>query len=288
MSHILLHSVEHAVLDSVKLIPFLFLTYILMEYIEHKTSQQTGVVLQKAGKVGPLLGGLAGAVPQCGMSAAASNLYAGRIITLGTLIAIFLSTSDEMLPIMLSNSVSMAVIGKILFLKAGIGIAAGFGIDLAIRFFGKKKTEELRIHDLCEQEHCNCENGVLKSAIRHTIHITIYVFLITLILNLGIECIGEDNLAQFILNKPILGPVLAGIIGLLPNCAASVVITQMFLDGLMNFGTMMSGLLVGAGVGIMVLLKVNEDKKESLKIIALLYAIGVVAGIVLNYSSLTL
>ena len=142
--------------------------------------------------------------------------------------------------------------------------------------------QEMKIHDFCEHEHCHCEDGVLKSALRHTLQIFLFVFLITVALNIGVEVIGEEKLADFILNKPILGPILAGMIGLLPNCAASVVITQMFLDGLMSFGTMMAGLLVGAGVGILVLLRVNEDKTESFKIIGALYSVGVLGGIFLN------
>ena len=140
----------------------------------------------------------------------------------------------------------------------------------------------MKIHDFCEHEHCHCEDGILKSAVRHTLQIFFFVLIITFALNIGIEFVGEESLANFILNKPVLGPVLAGIIGLIPNCAASVVITQMFLDGLMSFGTMMAGLLVGAGVGIMVLLRVNENRAESLKIIGILYLIGVMCGVLLN------
>lgn len=282
MSHILMHAMEHTIIDSIKLLPFLLLTYILMEYVEHKTGGQTGVLLKKAGKVGPFLGGVAGLIPQCGISAAASNLYAGRMISIGTLLAVFLSTSDEMLPIMLSKSVGVSLIIKVLLLKLGIAVVAGFLVDICISFFEKGKSHELKIHDLCEHEHCRCEDGVFRSACRHTIHIFLYVLIITFVLNLGIEWIGEENLSQFILNQPFFGPILAAVIGLIPNCAASVVITEMFLEGLMSFGTMMAGLLVGAGVGIMVLLRVNEDKKDSFKIIGLLYIIGVMAGVVLN------
>jgi hypothetical protein len=277
-----MQSLEHGIKDSIVLLPFLFVTYLIMEYVEHKTTGKTNQLLQKAGHVGPLIGGIAGIIPQCGISAAASNLYAGRLITMGTLLAVFLSTSDEMLPIMVSNAVEPALIGKILAVKTITGIAAGFLVDGFIRLIEKKPKEELKIHDICEHEHCRCNDGILKSALRHTLHIFAYILLITIVLNLGIAWIGEDNLAQFIMNRPLLGPVLSGIIGLIPNCAASVVITQMFLDGLMGFGTMMAGLLVGAGVGLMVLLRVNENKKESFRIILLLYAIGVIVGAGIN------
>lgn len=282
VSPMMLESIVEALADSVKLFPFLFLTYLLMEYVEHKTENRTRRVLEVSGSMGPLLGGIVGVVPQCGISAAASNLYAGRMITLGTLLAVYLSTSDEMLPIMISNAVPGSLIFKTLVLKAGIGIVLGFLVDLVLRYGLNREREALKIHSMCEHDHCHCEDGIVKPALHHTLHIFVYIVLISLVLNLGIAVIGEENLAAFILNKPVLGPMLAGIIGLIPNCAASVIITQMFLDGLMSFGTMMAGLLVGAGVGILVLLRVNEDKKESVRIILLLYVLGVAAGVLLN------
>lgn len=282
MTHILMHSLEHSFSDSLKILPFLFITYLIMEFLEKKTGEKTNLWLEKAGKAGPVAGGLLGVIPQCGMSTVASNLYAGRIISVGTLIAIYLSTSDEMLPIMISQSVDSTIIAKVLVIKVVIAIIAGFLVDFIYHKWKKEEHHEMKIHDFCEHEHCHCEDGVLKSAVRHTLQIFIFVLIITFALNIGIELVGEESLANFILNKPVLGPVLAGIIGLIPNCAASVVITQMFLDGLMSFGTMMAGLLVGAGVGILVLLRVNEDRRESLRIIGVLYLIGVLCGILLN------
>lgn len=282
MTHMLMHSLEHAFSDSLKILPFLFLTYLFMEYLEKKSGDRASKWLEKAGGAGPVFGSLLGVIPQCGMSAVASNLYAGRIISVGTLLAIFLSTSDEMLPVLLANSVHPITIGKILVCKIVIAMIAGFFVDILVKRLKRETDHEMKIHDFCEHEHCHCEDGVLKSALRHTIQIFVFILVITFALNLGIEYIGEENLAGFILNKPVLGPMLAGIIGLIPNCAASVVITQMFLDGLMSFGTMMAGLLVGAGVGILVLVRVNEKKKESLEIIGVLYLIGVVSGMLLN------
>ena len=282
MTHILLHSIEHAFKDSLKILPFLFLAYLLMEFLEEKTEDKTNVLLEKGGKWGPFIGGILGVIPQCGMSAVASNLYASRIISVGTLVAIFLSTSDEMLPVMLANSVEFSVIGKILLIKIGIAVTAGLLVDFSVKKLNMRQNVENRIHDFCEHEHCHCEEGILKSAIRHTVHVFCFIILITFVLNVGIELIGEEQLADFILNKPILGPVLAGIIGLIPNCAASVVITQMYLDSVITFGTMLSGLLVGAGVGTLVLLRVNEKKSESFKIIGVTYLIGIISGIVFN------
>lgn len=277
MAHILIHSIE----DSLKLLPFLFLTYLAMEYLEHHTSDKAKAAIQKSGKFGPVIGGLLGAVPQCGFSAAASNLYAGRIITLGTLIAIFLSTSDEMLPILISESVPMGTILRILGWKVAVGIVVGIIIDLLIRRKGEE--HEMDIHHMCEHEHCHCEKqGVLRSAISHTLQIFLFIFLITLVLNIVLHTGGEDVLAGLIFNRPILGALIAGLVGLIPNCASSVLITQLYLQGAMSFGAMMAGLLVGAGVGVLVLFKVNDDKKECVRIIALLYVIGVAAGILLE------
>ncbi len=277
--HTLIHILEHTLIDSLKLIPFLFLTYMVMEYLEHMTGDKTQKIVKKAGKWGPLFGGILGAAPQCGFSAAASNLYAGRVITLGTLIAIYLSTSDEMLPILISEKAPVSLIGKILLAKVLIGAAAGFLIDV----FLPGKEEHEHIHDLCEQEHCHCEKGIIRSAISHTLQITLFIILITFALNLVLEFVGEDALANLILNRPVLGPVLAGVVGLIPNCASSVVLTQLYLQGALGLGSMMAGLLVGAGVGLLVLFRVNHDKKENLKILGLLYLIGVMSGIVIEF-----
>lgn len=268
--------------DCVKLLPFLFLTYLAMEYIEHKAGERINETIKKSGKCGPLIGSILGAFPQCGFSAAASNLYAARIITLGTLISIYLSTSDEMLPILISEQAGAALICKILAAKVIIGMAAGFLIDIVRNMFLKKEKEALQIEQLCEHHHCHCEEGIVKSAFRHTVEIFIYLLIITFILNILITLIGEDFLANLLLNRPVIGEAIAGLVGLIPNCAASVAITQLYLNGILNEGAMMSGLLVGAGVGILVLLRVNDRPKENARIIALLYVIGVAAGIIVD------
>ena len=274
--------VEDALIDSIKLIPFLFVTYLVMEYIEHKTKDKTKEAIKKSGKFGPLIGSLLGIVPQCGFSVAATNLYAARVITLGTLIAIYLSTSDEMLPILLSEAVPITTILKILGVKLIIGIIAGFLIDFVLRIKNKNQIEEEKIVDLCEKDHCHCEHGIFKSALKHTANIFIFILLITLVINIIIFFIGEDRLGSFLQNQPILGPIIAGLLGLIPNCAASVIITQMFLDNVISVSTMISGLLVGAGVGLAVLFKTNKGIKENIKIVMLLYCIGVVSGILLE------
>ena len=278
-----MHSLEHALKDSFKILPFLLLTYLVMEFLEEQTGEKTNLWFQKAGKWGPVLGGCLGIIPQCGISAVASNLYAGRIISVGTLMAVFLSASDEMVPVMLANGSHLSVIAKIVIIKMVIAIIVGFIIDYTVKVMSFKQKVENRIHDFCEHEHCHCEDGIMKSAIRHTTKVFFFVFLITFVFNTGIEIIGEEALMNFILNKPILGPVLSAFIGLIPNCASSVVITQMYLEGMITFGTLLSGLLAGAGVGILVLLRVNERKKESIIIISVLYLIGVSWGVFFNF-----
>ena len=282
----MLEIIEHTLIDSIKLLPFLFLTYLLMEYIEHKTKEKTKETIKKSGKFGPLIGGILGIVPQCGFSVSATNLYAARVITLGTLIAVYLSTSDEMLPIFISEAVPISTILKILGIKLLIGVFAGFIIDLVIRFVKKEKQEDEKIVDLCEKEHCHCEKGIVKSALKHTINIFIFIVIITFIINLVIYFIGEDTIAGFLRNQPILGPVIAGIIGLIPNCASSVILTQMYLENVISAATMISGLLVGAGVGLAVLFKTNKGIKQNLKITALLYVIGVLSGIVIGLTGI--
>ena len=274
--------IQETLIDSIKLIPFLFITYLIMEYIEHKTKEKTKQTIQKSGKWGPFIGSILGIFPQCGFSVSATNLYAARVITLGTLIAVYLSTSDEMLPIFLSEAVPIDIIFKVLGIKLIIAMIAGFAIDFVLRWRNKDKEENQKIVDLCEKEHCHCEHGIVKSALTHTIHITIFIILITFLINMVIHFVGEDVIAGFLMNKPILGPILAGLLGLIPNCASSVILTQMYLENVISAATMISGLLVGAGVGLVVLFKMNKGIKENLKIVVLLYAIGVISGIVLE------
>lgn len=270
-------------IDSVRLLPFLFVTYLVMEYLEHKTGDKMQQAIRSAGKGGPIIGGMLGIFPQCGFSAAASNLYAGRIITLGTLVAVFLSTSDEMLPIMISRNAGAAMIIKVLAVKLAVAVAAGFVIDLIFR----ANKKDMQIEHLCEQHHCHCENGIWKSALHHTVEIFVYILLISLVLNLLIAWIGEETLGSIILDRPIAGILLAGLVGLIPNCAASVVVTQLYLDGVLGAGGMLAGLLSGSGVGLLVLLKVNDDWKENMRVVGLLYVIGVAAGIVIELSGIT-
>lgn len=268
------------ILDSVKLFPFLFITYLIMEYIEHKTSDKVKDVIKKSGKFGPVIGGIVGIFPQCGFSVSATNLYAAKVITLGTLISVYLTTSDEMLPILLTESVPITTILTILGIKLIIGIVVGFIIDLIVR--RRNEEQEERIEELCEHEHCHCENGIFKSAIKHSVNILIFIFIITLIINSIIGFIGEETIAHFISNNSILGPIIAGLIGLIPNCASSVILTELFVEQVITMPILIAGVLVNAGVGLLVLFKTNKNIKENIKIVSMLYIIGVVSGMILQ------
>ena len=280
----MLEVIQETLIDSIKLLPFLFITYLIMEYIEHKISHKTKETIEKSGKFGPLIGSLLGILPQCGFSVAATNFYSARVITLGTLISIYLTTSDEMIPILLSEAVSIDVILKILGIKLVVGIIAGFIIDLVIRLIRNKKeeNEEDKIEDICKHEHCHCEEGILKSSLKHTLSIFIFIILITFVINTLIFFIGEDNLATFVSSNPVLAPILSGLIGLIPNCASSVILTQLYLENVISVSAMLAGLFVGAGVGLAVLFKTNKNIKENIKIVILLYCVGVIAGIILQ------
>lgn len=281
----MLEIIEETLVDAVKLLPFLFITYLIMEYIEHKMGEKSKNIIKKSGKLGPFLGSILGAFPQCGFSVSATNLYAGRVITLGTLIAVYLSTSDEMLPILISEAVSPIVILKIIAIKVLIGIIAGIMIDLIINLYKKNKSveEHDEIGHICEEDHCHCdEKGIIKSAIHHTLNIFIFILIITFLINITVHFVGKETIASWILNKPIIGPVITSLIGLIPNCASSVIITNMYLDNVISLGSMIAGLLTGAGVGLAVLFKANNKIKENIGIITLLYVLGVISGIIIE------
>ena len=297
----MLEIIEETLIDAIKLLPFLFITYLIMEYIEHKMGHKTKHAIKKSGKWGPIIGSILGAFPQCGFSVSATNLYAGRVITLGTLIAVYLSTSDEMLPIFISEAVSPIIILKILGIKLIIGVIAGTLIDVIAHIIRNKvlnkkqstnntvENEEDEIGHICEEDHCHCnESGILKSAIHHTLSILMFIIIITFIINTAVHFVGEETIASWILNRPVIGPLIASLIGLIPNCAASVIITNMYLDKVISLGSMISGLLTGAGVGLAVLFKTNNKIKENIRILILLYAIGVISGIIIDLIGFTI
>lgn len=282
MSEIIIDSV----IDSIKLLPFLFLTYLFMEWLEHKTGSAARNRIRTAGKLGPVWGGLLGVIPQCGFSAAASSLFTGRVITVGTLIAVYLSTSDEMFPIMISNAVPAVTIIRILACKAAIGILSGLIVEYVYTHILKKQERDLDIHEICEEERCNCEHGLISSAATHTLKVFVYIFLISLGLNIIIGLVGEETLAGLFTGAPVIGELIAALVGLIPNCASSVVITQLYLDHIIGAGAMMAGLLVNAGVGLLILFRLNHDRVQNLKIIGTLYGLGVFWGIIIELSGI--
>lgn len=388
IEHILAHVAEHSIADTLYLIPFLFVTYLAMEWLEHKTAGKTQEAIQRAGAAGPVAGAFLGVIPQCGFSAAAATLYAGRVITLGTVFAVFLSTSDEMLPIFLAEQVPAETIAKILGAKVVIGMVMGFIVDAVLRI-ARRDKQDLRIHELCERDGCSCAadcatceknpelvyrhhddaahhgecaeelcghshahedghglgcahdhdhdhdrscdhdhshdhdhdhdnavadydhaatqachefscgdshckghdhdhshdhgwKGIAKSALVHTAQVAVFILCVTVLLNLVLEVVGEDALAAFLGENLTLSVFASALVGLVPNCAASVAIAQLYVEGVLGAGAMLAGLLVSAGVGLLVLLRANRGLKENLAIIAALYATGVFWGLAVN------
>lgn len=271
-----------ALLDSLRLLPFLYLTYLFMEFMEHKMSAKVKSTIRNAGKYGPAAGAVLGAFPQCGFSAAAANLYAGRIITLGTLIAIFLSTSDEMLPILIMNRADISLVLTLVGTKMIIGLIAGFVID-AVVSRKKGQMRRIRIGNMCEQDRCNCSRNIWLSALKHTGIVITFIFIITFALAFVMETVGEDAIAAVVGDQKILAPIIAGVIGLIPNCASSVALTQLYVSGVTGMGTLLAGLLAGSGVGVLVLFRINKNIKENVKILGMIYGIGVVVGIIINF-----
>ena len=286
--HLLGHSVLHTLADTAKVVPFLFLTYLLMEFLEHKAGGAPERWLRGSGKIGPLVGGALGVLPQCGFSAAATGFYTGRMITTGTLIAVYLSTSDEMLPILISSGAPIPTILKLLVTKLVIGIGAGFAIDGISRLIrkGKPDEQEPQIEELCERENCDCGDRFVLSALKHTVYITVFLLIFTFVLNLGIELIGEENIKSLVLNRPVLGSVLAALVGLIPNCASSVALTSLFVDGVLSGGALLSGLMVNAGIGLAILFRNNRPIKDSWRVVGILFGISVVCGILIDITTL--
>ena len=276
-------------LDALKLLPFLFATYLLMEFIEHKAGEKSEIIIRRAGRLGPALGALLGLVPQCGFSAGAASLYAGGLVSAGTLIAVFLSTSDEMLPILISEKVKASVLIEILLIKFVTALIAGFAADIIIRL-GRKGENERRIKSICDDDHCHCEEeGIFRSALHHTLQIALFILIVTFALNTAVHYIGENNLAKVFVNIPVAGCAVSSLVGLIPNCAASVVITELYLSGIIGTGAMISGLLTGCGIGLLVLFRMNKhNAKENLAFLLTLFVTGVVIGSVIEFLGITI
>lgn len=356
---LLLHFMEHALEDTLALVPFLFVTYIALEALEHAAGARANAVVRRAGAAGPVVGALLGVVPQCGFSAMAATLYAGRVVTLGTLVAVFLSTSDEMLPMLVAERVDSGLLFRVLGLKVLVALITGVLADLAIRALRKNarvhaflrrtvlsvrrngveadvvdqmaeggETAE-HICRLCEQDHCGCghdhahahggehghEHGndrghehadehvagcdhghghdhshaggrfgivgsIAKSAVSHTVQVSLFIFLVTFALVLVLEMVGEDALAAFLSGNQLLAVFASALVGLVPNCSASVVITQLYLEGVLGFAPLMAGLLTSAGVGYLVLFRTNRHPRENAVIVVGLFLAACVWGLV--------
>lgn len=274
----MLHIFIHTISDLVTIVPFLFIAFLIMECLEHKVKSKKNILRNK--KFGPLIGSLLGVIPQCGFSVMATNLFSTRVITFGTLLAIYLSTSDEMLPLLISNGASMKLIISVLLIKVVVGIIFGYLFDL---FFRKREKKDFSI---CESDDCHCEKGIFKSSLIHTLKITFFIFITTFLLNVLIHYLGEDKIANILLKDNFFGPFLSSLVGLIPNCASSVIMTELYLSGVITTGMLIGGLLTGSGISLLLLFKVNKNKKENFIMLLSLYLIGVFCGIVIDLLNL--
>lgn len=275
----MLDALMDTLLDSVKIIPFLFAAFLIIELIEHKLNKKTKKIISNTNSFGPILGGILGSIPQCGFSVMATNLYITRIITLGTLVSIYLSTSDEMLPILLSKNVDYNIIIKIISIKIIVGVISGFIIDFILR---KCKKDNSLNYKICDEEHCDCNNSILKSTVKHTLKTLIFIMIITFALNILFELFGDAFISVLFMKNSIFAPFISSLIGLIPNCCSSIIITELYLNNVLTLSSAIAGLLTGSGVAILILFKLNKNIKENMFILGLIYFIGVFSGILLN------
>ena len=267
----MLHLLEHTIKDTISLLPFLFIAFLFIELLEHKFSDKTKSLINKSGKFGPVIGGLLGIFPQCGFSVVATNLYITRVISIGTLISIYLTTSDEMLPIMISRKVDIKIIIIFILIKLICGIMFGLLIDLVLR---NKKYVRKYEYSICDDDDCHCNHGLIKPIIKHTFNTFIFIFIITFCLNFMFDKLNENVIHSIFMKDNIFGPFLGAFIGLIPNCASSVILTELFLNNVINLGTCISGLLSCSGVALLILIKSNKNIKENIVIITSLYFIN--------------
>lgn len=293
-----------ALKDTVELIPFLFATYVVISLLDLFASDKTTAAIQRAGHAGPLIGGVLGVVPQCGFSAMGASLYADRIVSLGTFVAVILSTSDEMLPLLLAEHVEVGLLARILVTKAVLGVILGFAIDLVLRAVlgrtslagvdesdaGEEQDEDVEFDPSAYSCDCGCGEPltrgqtawwvVVNSAYR-TFQVVVFIFVVSVLLNALIALVGEDALASFLSGNAVVATLVSGLVGLVPNCAASVVLTQLYIDGVLGFAPMIAGTLVAGGAGYLVLFRMNGNMRENAAIVGIVYALGVCAGLVM-------
>lgn len=274
----ILDALLDALLDTLRMVPFLLAAFLILEALEHYSNNYMNRILGKVGKAGPLVGAIFGCIPQCGFSVASANLYSGGVITLGTLLAVFLSTSDEAVLILLGHPGSGAVIGKLLAGKVLLGILFGYLADLVLR----RKKEEKHIEDLCRSCGCSDHGGIIKPALRHTLRLAAYILIFTFVLNLLLDFIGMESLTSLLGKDTWFQPFITALLGLIPNCASSVLITELYLAGGLSFASAMAGLCAGAGMGLAVLFKTNRPMKENIAILGLLYTVSAASGLILE------
>ncbi len=287
-----MHVLEHSVGDTLRLVPFLFVTYLAMEALEHASADRVQAVVERSGKAGPAVGALLGAIPQCGFSAMAATLYAGRVVTVGTLVAVILSTSDEMIPVFLAHGEPAGRMLAIMAAKVVVGVAVGFAVDVALRLLRRAGDGHAHIHELCERAHCHCDDddaghdhgrgrwAIVRSAAVHTVQVGAWILVITFAFGLVIELVGVDALATAVANHPVRATFLSALVGLIPNCGASVAITELYLEGALATGPMLAGLLASGGVGLLVLWRTNADLRQNAVITLFVYVVAVVVGLV--------
>lgn len=282
--HELIHCLTHTLEEVLILIPFLLIAFLIIEFIEHKLSNKSKKIIEKSGKLGPLFGGILGMIPQCGFSVVATNLYITRIVSLGTLISIYLSTSDEMLPILISRKADISIILELLLTKFIIGMIAGFVIDYFVRRYKKKhKIKKKENFEICHDEDCHCEEeNLLVSSLKHTFKTVLFIFIVTFLLNIMMEYLGEDFIKKLFLKDNLFSPFISSLVGLIPNCASSVILTELYLSGVISLSSVIAGLLTGSGVALLVLFKGNKDLKENLFILGLVYFIGAFSGFIIG------
>ena len=293
-----------ALKDTAELIPFLFATYVVISLLDLFASDKTTAAIQRAGHAGPLIGGVLGVVPQCGFSAMGASLYADRIVSLGTFVAVILSTSDEMLPLLLAEHVEVGLLARILVTKAVLGVILGFAIDLVLRVVlgrtslagvdesdaGEEQDEDVEFDPSAYSCDCGCGEPltrgqiawwvVVNSAYR-TFQVVVFIFVVSVLLNALIALVGEDALASFLSGNAVVATLVSGLVGLVPNCAASVVLTQLYIDGVLGFAPMIAGTLVAGGAGYLVLFRMNGNMRENAAIVGIVYALGVCVGLVM-------
>lgn len=281
IGHLLLHTAA----DTLKMLPFLFTAFLIIEFLEKHASSKINKIFIDSGKYGPLAGTFLGCIPQCGFSVLAANLYSGGIITLGTLIAVFLSTSDEALILMAASPDAIKDIVFLLICKILIALAFGYAIDFLGKKFLKLKSP---VSDLCEHDHCGCDDneGIFKPAVIHTAKVTGFLFLVTLVLNFSVELLGSEGLSRILLSNSVFQPFLAALIGFIPNCSASVIITKLYLEGALSFGSVIAGLCTNAGAGLLVLFREKSRVKDNIRILAILYLCAIIPGVILHIFTL--